>query len=210
MRIAQNQLYLIIDRDTATGCKRNILNTAKSACSAGIDLIQYRFKNTKTVTAIKEAEKIMKTLQGYKKTRLIINDRIDIAKAIGAGGVHLGGEDMPVNYARKILGKKSIIGKTAHNKKQIIQALSEPVDYLGIGPVFKTGVKPHLQPLGIKKARRLTRGLDKPFFLIGGINAGNLTALKEEGFNNFVIMSAVFKSSNIKKCISQIRKLTSP
>lgn len=197
-------LYLIIDREIVQKQNINLLKLAKTAAEEKIDFIQYRFKNTSTRQALHEGKIIAKAVKKHK-TKFIINDRPDIAKAVGSDGVHLGKDDLPPQEARKILGKKAIIGKTAHNKRELNQALKEPIDYIGIGPVFKTKSKPSLSPLGIKKAKALTKNLDIPFFLIGGINKDNIKHLLKNKLPNICLTRGLLNENGIRKSLLQLR-----
>jgi thiamine-phosphate diphosphorylase len=201
-------IYLILDTDFISGSNKDIYKIASIAAKNGVDLLQYRFKNIPINTALKQAEKISQIVaKTNKKTKLIINDRVDIAKASGSQGVHLGEEDISPFAARKVLGKKYLIGKTVHNKKELTKTLAEPVDYISIGPAFRTEAKPYLKPLGLKKIKKLMQNINKPVFVIGGIRLQNIIQVKEQGFNKIALTRGILKERNINYSINQIKKI---
>lgn len=127
---------------------------------------------------------------------LIINDRLDVALASHADGIHLGQKDIPVEIARRILGKKKIIGLSCHSLGEIKQGQKQDVDYLAFGPIFKTAIKPKLSPRGIavlKKARTLTH---KPLFAIGGIKENNADQIAPLGNIGITVCRELMLSKN--------------
>lgn len=200
-------IYVIIDRGLLLRNKKNIFKLTEEILKAKPDFIQFRFKNTPLRQVLNEALKMRALTKYYKATKFIINDRVDLAKAVKASGVHLGNDDLPVVYARKILGKRAIIGKTVHCLTELKKAVNEPLNYISIGPVFKTSLKPDLNPLGIKRTKKLVRLLHIPIFVIGGINPGNVTLLTKAGINNIALSSSVILSDNACALIKKLREL---
>ncbi|MFC1514339.1 thiamine phosphate synthase [Candidatus Omnitrophota bacterium] len=187
-----NLVYVIIDAGALLKAKRNLRRTTRQVLQGSPDLLQLRLKGLSTKAALRYSCTIAKMIAKKKHTKLIINDRVDIAKASGAQGVHLGAEDLPVRFARSILGTKAIIGKTVHSSLEAKQALAEPVDYISIGPVFKTALKPSLKPLGVKGVKKVIAksGAKKrkiAVFVIGGITFTNLPLLTRAGLNNIAV-----------------------
>lgn len=170
------------------------------------DIIQYRDKQSKKSVILHEVLAIKKALKNKKKL-FIINDYLDIAKIVDADGVHLGQEDASVETARQILGKDKIIGLSCHNLKQVRNAESKNVDYLGIGPIFptktKTGTKKTLG-LGIFKQLKLNRKI--PIFAIGGINLGNIDSVIQAGAKRVAVSRVVLSSKNISFVINTFLK----
>ena len=111
----------------------------------------------------------------------IVNDRLDIALASNADGIHLGQDDLDLKTARKLLGYSKIIGISANNKIDISNALKEGCDYIWIGPVFETATKKDKKPIGIEKIKTLTKDLNIPWFAIGGIKLNDISYLKKMG-----------------------------
>ena len=124
----------------------------------------------------------------------IVNDRVDIALASNADGVHLGQGDLELKTARKLLGYSKIIGISANNEIDISNALRDGCDYIGIGPVFETTTKKEKKALGIEKIKTLTKDLNIPWFAIGGVTTENITYLKKYGFKKVAMVSQLMNS----------------
>ena len=136
----------------------------------------------------------------------IINDRIDIALASNADGIHLGQNDLDLKIARKLLGYSKIIGISANNEIDISNAVKEGCNYIGIGPVFKTKTKKGKKPLGIDKIKTLTKNINSPWFAIGGITTNNITYLKSNGFKKVALVSQIMNSEDPKEDAIMILK----
>ena len=190
--IKENNLYAITDQ------KENLLEKIENILNGGVKIIQYRFKEGKDNDHFQEAIKIKKLCEKYNSL-FIVNDRIDIALATNADGLHLGQDDMDLKTARRLLGCEKIIGISANNEKDISNAIEEGCDYIGIGPVFKTSTKKDKQPLGLEKIKILTKDLKIPWFAIGGINKKNISNLKRNGFKKVAIVSELMNSENPKR-----------
>ena len=129
----------------------------------------------------------------------IINDRVDIALASNADGIHLGQDDLDLKTARKLLGYSKIIGISANNEIDISNALKDGCDYIGIGPVFETATKKDKKPIGIEKIKTLTKDLNIPWFVIGGIKSNNISYLKKNGFKKVALVSQLMNSEDPKE-----------
>ena len=136
----------------------------------------------------------------------IINDRIDIALASNADGIHLGQDDLDLKTARKLLGFSKIIGISANNEIDISNALKDGCDYIGIGPVFETATKKTKKPIGIEKIKTLTKDLNIPWFAIGGIKSNNISNLKNNGFKKVALVSQLMNSEDPKEDAKKILK----
>ena len=125
--------------------------------------------------------------------RLIINDRVDVALAVGANGVHLGQDDMPPEAARKLLGVEAVVGYSTHNVEQAIEASKLPIDYLAIGPIFATSTKSDTAPvLGLEGLRAVRQAIgDFPLVAIGGITAANARDVIEAGADSVAVISTL-------------------
>ena len=190
--INKHNLYSITDK------RENLIQIIEQILLGGVKIIQYRFKDGSDKIHLKEAIKIKSICKKYKSL-LIINDRIDIALASNADGVHLGQDDIDILTARKLLGPSKIIGITANNSKDINNAIKNGCDYVGVGPVFETNTKKGKKPLGIKKIKDLTKSIDIPWFAIGGINKENISSLKKQGINKVALVSGLFNSEDPKQ-----------
>jgi thiamine-phosphate pyrophosphorylase len=173
-RLNDSLVYLILDK-TICGT-RNIKLILKKAIRGGVDLVQYRDKYSQTRAVIKEARPLLQICKLHCLP-FIINDRLDVAVALGADGLHIGQGDMPVNTARKILGKDKLIGLSCHTVSQVRSAQKDNIDYLGFGPVFKTATKPKSKPQGAETLQRVLKISRFPVFAIGGITEKNISGL---------------------------------
>jgi len=200
--LKENDLYVITDQ------KENLLEIIEDTLIAGVKIIQHRFKKGTDRDQLQEAIKIKNLCKRYNSL-FIINDRVDIALASNADGVHLGQDDLDLKIARKLLGYSKIIGISANNKIDISNALQEGCDYIGIGPVFETETKKNKKPLGIEKIKKLTNDLNIPWFAIGGINSKNVSYLKRNGFKKVALVSELMNSEDPKEdAIMILKKLT--
>lgn len=162
---------------------------------------QVRLLSLGGASLIQLREKRMRALEFYEQAkaaqesgvRLIINDRVDIAVAAGAAGVHLGQDDMPPEAARKLLGQHAIIGYSTHNIEQAINAIQRPIDYLAIGPIFSTTTKSDTAPvLGLEGLRTVRQAIGSfPLVAIGGITAANAREVIEAGADSVAVISAL-------------------
>lgn len=156
----------------------------------GMALVQLREKNLTSGEFYREAEQAVLVAR-HHGIKVIINDRVDIALAVGADGVHLGQDDLPVEAARRLLGNDVIIGLSTHNLAQAQQAARLPIDYLGIGPIFPTATKnssnPAVHLAGLNAVRHSVPGM--PLVAIGGVNAANRNAVMAAGADAVAIIS---------------------
>ena len=155
----------------------------------GASLIQLREKQLPAFEFYKQARAAMQ----QPRVRLIVNDRIDIALAIGAHGVHLGQDDMPAEAARRLLGPEAIIGYSTHNVAQALAAVREPIDYVAVGPIFETATKSDTSPvLGLDGLRAVRAAVgDVPLVAIGGITQANARDVLKAGADSVAVISAV-------------------
>jgi len=187
-------VYLITDRSISGSTHAQM---TRSAVSAGIKTIQLREKEMSKKDIYNEALKIRKLTNTHKVT-FIVNDYIDIALASGADGVHLGQEDMPIKEARKIVGRKRIIGVSTHSLRQAVLAEEAGADYIGYGPMFHTTTKDAGHPRGIRTLKEIRRHIKIPIVAIGGITWDNISEVLNAGADNAAVASAIL-SGNIKE-----------
>ena len=172
---------------------------------AGVRIIQHRFKTGTDKDNLQEAIKIKNLCKKYNSL-FIVNDRLDIALASDADGIHLGQDDLDLKIVRKLLGYSKIIGISANNEIDISNAVKEGCDYIGIGPVFETTTKKNKKPLGIENIKILTKDLNLPWFAIGGINSNNISSLKRNGFKKVALVSQLMNSEDPKEDAIMILK----
>ena len=197
--LKENDLYVITDK------KDNLLVIIENILIAGVKIIQHRFKNGADKDHLEEAIKIKSLCERYNSL-FIINDRVDIALASNADGVHLGQDDLDLKTARKLLGYSKIIGISTNNEIDITKALADGCDYIGIGPIFKTSTKKNKKPLGIKKIKTLTKDLNIPWFAIGGVTTKNISNLKSNGIKKVALVSQLMNSEDPKEDAIMILK----
>ena len=164
----------------------------------GVKIIQHRYKEGNDKEHLKEAIEIKNLCKKYNSL-FIVNDRIDIAMASNADGVHLGQEDIDLKTARKLLGSSKIIGVSADNSTDIDKAIKDGCDYIGIGPVFQTLTKKNKEPLGVEKIKVLIKNISIPCFAIGGINKLNISYLKSHGIRKVALVSGLLNARDPKE-----------
>ncbi|MBU0615421.1 MAG: thiamine phosphate synthase [Nanoarchaeota archaeon] len=194
-------LYFITDSKLT---RKSVVEDAKAAVKAGVKIIQYREKDSPTLEMIKEAEQIKEICKG--KASLIINDRIDIALAVDADGVHLGQDDMPYEIARKLLPNK-IIGLTVHNIDEAKHAKDIGADYLGVSPIFATSTKLDAgKPAGLTLIQDIKKAVNLPLVGIGGIDLNNVSSVIKAGADSAAVISAIITKDNVQsECEKFIR-----
>jgi thiamine-phosphate pyrophosphorylase len=182
-------LYLVTDRGLSLG--RSNLEVIQAAVEGGVTLVQLREKEATTREFYQEGLQIKDYLLS-KNIPLIVNDRIDIALALNADGVHLGQEDMPVDLARKILGQQKIIGASVLTREEAKAAETLGADYLGLSPIFTTETKPELrEQIGIEGIPHLKRAVKIPVVGIGSMNQSNAYRVVKAGLDGIAVVSAV-------------------
>jgi thiamine-phosphate pyrophosphorylase len=182
-----------------------ILSDVRSALRAGVKVVQYREKNKSSREMFEEALKLRSIC---RKITFLVNDRVDIALAVGADGVHLGQDDMPLTIARKILGKKMLIGFTVHNLKEALLAQKQGADYLGVSPIFPTGTKSDAgKPIGIAALKAIRKRVRIPIVALGGINLKNAKSVIDAGADQLCAISAVAAGKNVRSRIEDFMKI---
>lgn len=187
-------VYLVTDRSFSR--ERSTLEIVQAAVRGGVSVVQLREKDLCTRDFYLEATRIREFLRSVK-VPLIINDRIDIALAVHADGVHLGQEDMPIKIARKILGPDRIIGLSVNQPEEINEESFEFADYLAISPVFSTATKSDITPPwgleGLRRARGLT---DLPLVAIGSMTVENATEVVVAGADCLAVVTAIVSADD--------------
>lgn len=182
-------LYLVTDRSLSRG--RPNRDIVREAIAGGVTCVQLREKACDTRQFIAEARELMALLQPAG-IPLIINDRLDVALAVGAQGVHLGQKDMAIADARRLVGPKFIIGISAESLADAVRAEAEGADYIGISPVFATATKKDTAaPLGLEGIRRIRASVELPLVGIGGIDEENVAAVISAGADGVAVVSAI-------------------
>lgn len=197
-------LYLVTDRNVLMG--RDLLKGIEEAIKGGATLIQLREKNISTLEFYNIALKVKELTNKYN-IPLIINDRLDIALAVDAEGLHIGQDDMPLKIARKILGDDKIIGVSTSSTEEALGAQRDGADYVGVGAMFPTDTKTDADSVTLMELRSIKASLKIPVVAIGGINKNNIQSVMKTGANGVAVISAVLSESDIKAACERLRKV---
>lgn len=198
-------IYLVTDDGCLQG--RALIDCVREALEGGVTLVQYRAKTASSAEMYAEALQL-KALCDSFNVPLIINDRLDIAMAVGAAGVHLGQNDLPCAAARKILGEDYIIGVSAHNPAEPKAALQSGADYLGCGAVFGTATKADVQKLGTDGLAAICKAKGLPVVGIGGVTADNYREVRAAGADGAAIVSGILAQPDIRATVEAIAKVS--
>lgn len=181
------------------------INDVKNAVAAKVQIVQYREKQATTKQMYEEALKLKKIC---KNIIFLINDRVDIALAVDADGVHIGQDDLPYCVARKLLGKKKIIGVTVHNVKEALKAQKAGADYIGVSPIFTTTTKLDAgKAAGLSLIRKIKQAVSIPIIAIGGINLANAPQVVRAGADGLCAISSVVTKEDVRAEIEKFQKL---
>jgi len=203
MKNFDTTLYFITD---STGfSEEEFLCRVEQALKGGATLLQLREKDKTTREYISLAEKVHEITKKYN-VPLIIDDRIDVAMAIDAEGVHLGQSDMPVDTARRILGEDKIIGATAKTVPQALEAYRNGADNLGVGAIYPTTTKVKTVLTSVDTLKSIVKAVPIPVNAIGGLNKDNMSVLKDTGISGVCVVSAIMKADNPQKASEEIKE----
>lgn len=182
------RLYLVTDQQQKL---TTLTKVVSAAVAGGVTMVQLREKDSDIRTFIQRAEAVKAVLQG-SGVPLIINDRVDVALAVDADGVHLGQSDMDVSTARRLLGKQKLIGLSVETELQWQQAAELPLDYVGLSAIFATATKTDIKTeWGIAGLTRVMAQAKLPVVAIGGIHAGNIRQVADTGVDGIALVSAI-------------------
>ncbi|MBO9997969.1 MAG: thiamine phosphate synthase [Cyanobacteria bacterium SID2] len=183
-KLKQARLYFV------TSPSDRLFEVVEGALQGGLSLVQYRDKTADDVTRLKTAQKLKQLCHRYGAL-LIVNDRVDLALAVEADGVHLGQQDVPVAFARQLLGSQRIVGRSTTNPEEMRRALDEGVDYIGVGPVYATPTKAGKPAAGLDYVRYAAEHCPVPWFAIGGIDMNNLSEVFAAGGERVAVVRAI-------------------
>ncbi|WP_457639881.1 thiamine phosphate synthase [Persephonella sp.] len=196
-------LYVITDEKL---CFDSLAQKVEEALQGGATVIQYRAKSKTASQMYQEAVVLKKVCRKYG-VPFIINDRVDIAVAVDADGVHVGQDDIPAEAVRRIIGNQKILGLSTKNIQQVKEANLLPVDYIGFGSIFPTGTKEDATLAGLEKLKEAVELSVQPVVAIGGINAENAEEVIKTGCAGIAVVSAVFSGSNVKENTYKLAEL---
>jgi thiamine-phosphate pyrophosphorylase len=199
------RLYLVTDQPSLKG--RTLIDVVQSAVLGGVTCVQLREKSANSRDFYAQAV-ALKSLLGPHNIALVINDRLDIALACEAQGVHLGQSDMPVEVARRLLPPEVFIGWSVETMDEVMQSATLPVDYLGVSPVFATPTKTDTaSPWGLAGLQRIRTATDLPLVAIGGIQLHNASVVMKAGADSLAVVSAICSADDPGAASQQFRDL---
>lgn len=198
-------LYLVTDRGLSRG--RGIVDIVRTALAGGVTCVQLREKQASTRDFLAEAKTVRALLRG-SGVPLVINDRIDVALAVDADGVHLGQTDMPLADARRIVGKAMFIGISAECVEHAIQAERAGADYVGVSPVFATPTKTDTAPaLGLEGIKAMRAAVSIPLVGIGGITQDNAASVIRAGCDGAAVVSSIVSALDPMRAAAELKTI---
>ncbi len=202
-RIADVKLYVLLGSHMVDG---SLQDGARAALAGGADAIQLREKAVRDDMLLAFAAELRELTDEMGKL-FIVNDRPDIAAIVGADGVHLGQNDLPIGEARRLLRPGAIVGRSCHSLAQARAAVNEGADYVSIGPVFATDTKDAGPPVGTDVLRQVTAEITVPVVPIGGITPANVPEVLDVGAQRIAVCSAVFGADNPRAAAGELKRL---
>lgn len=186
-QLARSHFYLV------TNPSEHLFAIVEAALQGGLNIVQYRDKSADDTVRLNKAQKLCELCHRYGAL-FILNDRVDLAIATGADGVHLGQEDIPISLARQLLGPGRIIGRSTTNKEEMHRAIKDGADYIGVGPVYETPTKPGKSAAGLDYVRYAVEHSTVPWFAIGGIDINNLEEVLKAGADRIAVVRSVMEA----------------
>lgn len=197
-------LYLVTDRQLMS-CD-SLTEAVEQAILGGCTMIQLREKELSSLEFYNQAVAVKQVTDKYH-IPLIINDRIDIAMAVQATGVHIGQHYLPAAAVRKVIGENMLLGVSASSIAEAIQAQQDGADYLGVGTMFPTGTKTDADSVSMEELQKIRAAVSLPIVVIGGINKGNAGRFKPMGIDGLAVVSAIIAQSDIKAAAAELKDL---
>ena len=185
--LERSHLYLV------TSASEQLFTTVEAALQGGLTLVQYREKTADDSVRLLQAKKLCQICHDYGAL-FIMNDRVDLALAVEADGVHLGQQDVPIALARQLLGPQRIIGRSTTNPEEMQRAIAEGADYIGVGPVYETPTKANKPAAGLEYVQYAATHATVPWFAIGGIDPSNINEVLGAGAQRVAIVRAIMQA----------------
>jgi len=203
--LLNTDLYCITAEEYSRG--RNNIEVVQAMIDAGIKIIQYREKDKKKLYKYEECQKI-RMLTRQAGVTFIVNDDVDLALLVGADGVHIGQEDLPIEKVRELVGEEMIIGLSTHSPSQAQDAVAKGADYIGVGPIFKTYTKKDVcDPVGFEYLEYVVQNIDIPFVAIGGIKQHNVAEVVKRGAKCVAMVTEIVGADDIGQKIKEVRRV---
>ncbi|MCE5220854.1 MAG: thiamine phosphate synthase [Clostridium sp.] len=197
-------IYLVTDRDLMS--TETLEEAVEQAIIGGCTLVQLREKDCSSLDFYNTAVKVKEITDKYN-IPLLINDRVDIALAVDAAGVHVGQSDLPLTVVRKIVGEGKIIGVSTGTLEEALKAQKEGADYLGVGAMYATGTKKDANPTSMEELKKIRENVSIPIVAIGGINKDRVKDFDGMGIDGLAIISAIIAQKDITKATREIKNL---
>ena len=200
--LEHSHLYLV------TSATEDLLDVVDEALKGGLTLVQYRDKEADDQVRLAQAAELCQLCHQYGAL-FIVNDRVDLALAVDADGVHLGQQDIPLALAREVLGFQKIVGRSTTNPEEMAAAIAEGADYIGVGPVYATPTKPDKQPAGLEYVKYAANKCPIPWYAIGGISVSNLPEVLNAGATRVAVVRAIMQTDSpnsvVRHFIAQLK-----
>lgn len=204
LKLFEKNIYCILGEEYSLG--RSNLQVARELLESGVKIIQYREKDKKPLYKYRECLEIREMTREYG-CAFIVNDDIDIALLVGADGVHIGQEDLPIHQVRKLVGDSIVIGCSTHSPDQADAAVRDGADYIGVGPIYATSTKKDVcDPVGLEYLRYISENVDIPFVAIGGIKEHNVASVIESGASCVCLVTDIIGAEDIPGKLDIIRE----
>jgi thiamine-phosphate pyrophosphorylase len=197
-------IYLVTDRDLMS--TETLEEAVEQAIIGGCTLVQLREKDCSSLDFYNTAVKVKEITDKYN-VPLLINDRLDIALAIDAAGVHVGQSDLPATVVRKIVGEDKIIGVSTGSLEQALKAQKDGADYIGVGAMYATGTKKDANPTSMEELKKIRENVSLPIVVIGGINKERIKDFEGMGIDGFAIVSAIIAQEDIVESTKELKNV---
>ncbi|MEY8753418.1 thiamine phosphate synthase [Peribacillus frigoritolerans] len=196
-------LYLVTEESIAI---EELTRIIAESVSGGVSIVQLREKNNSSLSFYKKASALKQLLNGLS-IPLVINDRVDIALAVGADGIHIGQDDLPLPVVKKMVPEEMIVGVSVSTLEEALEAERNGADYIGVGSVFPTKTKQDATLMALEDLGEICRGVSIPAVAIGGITADNMSALSNSGLSGTAVVSAIMNADNPKTASESLLKI---
>lgn len=196
-------LYLVTDRGLMS--TQTLTEAVEQAILGGCTMVQLREKESSSLEFYEQAQEVKRITDRYG-VPLIINDRVDIALAVEAAGIHIGQNDLPVPDVRRLIGMEMLLGVSVSSSEEAGKAMEDGADYLGVGAMFPTGTKIDANAVSMEELRRIRRMTNLPIVVIGGINLENAGLFRPMGIDGLAVVSAIIGQPNIRKAAAQMKE----
>lgn len=195
-------IHLITDRKTVRG---DLIEVVRAALRGGVDRVQIREKDGPARNLYETVLRVIPDAQGTG-AGVLVNDRVDVALATGADGVHLAAKSLPPYVARELVGERKVVGVSVHGLNEALLAVKEGADYVTFGHVYPTASKPGLSPRGVRELAEIVESVEVPVLAIGGIDRSNVVEVLRTGASGVCVVSAILAAPDPEKAVRELRE----